>query len=282
MCGGVVPMARIERTDTLRPVTDEQPIFIPDGDLLIPQPQAAGPWFPGVQHGGAIAALVARAVEGVPSSVPMVTTRLSVDMSRRVPMGPTKVETDVVRNGLRLQAVECRYVVDGETVGRASAMRVRESTGISPPIDARPGDEALDSPASYPTYDSPFLNGITGFFKTFEGRQRVGEAEHSGFGTMWMRATQPLVAGEPNDPRVMVAAVADMMPSGDYGMDYEKYISINADLVVSLARPPEGEWLAYRSRVRGEGNGYGQADAALYDERGFVGRALKSLLVDLR
>ena len=104
-------MARIARTDTLRPVSDERPIFIPDGDLLIPQPEAAGPWFPGVQHGGAIAALVARAVEAVPSAVPMVTTRLMVDMSRRVPMGPTKVEAEVVRDGLRLQAVECQFGV---------------------------------------------------------------------------------------------------------------------------------------------------------------------------
>lgn len=275
-------MARIARTDTLRPVTDERPIFIPDGDVLIPQPEAAGPWFPGVQHGGAIAALVARAVEAVPSAVPMVTTRLSVDMSRRVPMGPTRVETAIVRDGLRLQAVECRYVVDGETVGRASAMRVRASAGISEPIELRPGDKPLDPPASFSVYDSPFLDAITGFFKTFEGRQRDGEGESVGDATMWMRATQPFVAGEPNDPRVMIAAVADMMPSGDRGLDYEKYISINSDLVVSLVRPPEGEWLAYRSRVRGEGNGYGQADAALYDERGFVGRALKSLLVDLR
>ena len=161
-------------------------------------------------------------------------------------------------------------------------MRVREASGISDPIDVRPGDEPLAPPASYPVYDSPFLEGITGFFKTFEGRQRGDETDPAGYSTMWMRATQPLVAGEPNDPRVMVAAVADMMPSGDRGLDYQKYISINSDLVVSLVRPPQGEWLAYRARVRGEGNGYGQADAALYDERGFVGRALKSLLVDLR
>ena len=173
-------------------------------------------------------------------------------------------------------------MVAGETVGRASAMRVRESAGISQPVDVRPGDEPLDPPLTFPAYDSPFLDAITGFFKTFDGRQRVGEAEHAGFSTMWMRPTQPFVAGEPNDPRVMIAAVADMMPSGDHGLDYEKYISINPDLVVSLVRPPEGEWLAFRARVRGEGNGYGQADASLYDERGFVGRALKSLLVDLR
>ena len=89
-------------------------IFIPDGDLLIPQPTACGPWFPGVQHGGAITGLIARAIEQTPAAQPMMLTRLTVDMSRKVPMGPTKVEVEVVRDGKRVQALECRYVVDGE------------------------------------------------------------------------------------------------------------------------------------------------------------------------
>jgi len=65
-------------------------------------------------------------------------------------------------------------------------------------------------------------------------------------------------------------------------LDYERMISINADLVISLHRPPEGEWLGFMAAVRGEGNGYGQADATLFDHRGRIGRALKSLLVDTR
>ena len=81
-------------------------IFIPDGDTLIPQPTAAGPWFPGVQHGGAVTGLMARAIEQVPAAQPMMLTRMSVDMSRKVPMGPTRVVAHVLRDGRRLTAVQ--------------------------------------------------------------------------------------------------------------------------------------------------------------------------------
>ena len=42
------------------------------------------------------------------------------------------------------------------------------------------------------------------------------------------------------------------------------------------------EWLGFTAAVRGDGNGDGQADATLFDHRGRIGRALKSLLVDTR
>ena len=100
--------------------------------------------------------------------------------------------------------------------------------------------------------------------------------------TGWMKMEKPFVGGESNDPRVLIAAVADMIPSGGSVLDYERMISINADLIISLHRPPEGEWLGFTAAVRGEGNGYGQADATLFDHRGRVGRALKSLLIDTR
>ena len=96
----------VHATDSLRRVSDA--VFVPQGDLLIPQSSAIGPWFPGVQHGGAIAGVFARAIERVPSAVQMTTTRLSIDMSRRVPMGPTRVDTEVVRDGKRIQAIEAR------------------------------------------------------------------------------------------------------------------------------------------------------------------------------
>ena len=262
--------------DTLLRVSDA--IFVPDGDLLIPQTPARGPWFDGVQHGGAIAAVVARAVERVPSVVPMVTTRLSIDMSRKVPMGPTRVDTEIVRDGKRIQAIECRYVVDDEIVGRATAMKVRAADGISVPNPDLPEDAIPSDPETHPENDFVF-NGPLDFAASFDFRRT---ADDLGRVTGWMKPEKQFVEGEPNDARIMVAAVADMIPSGGHVLDYEKMISINPDLVISLSRPPEGEWIGFVATVRGEGNGYGQADAVLYDHRGRVGRALKSLLVDER
>ena len=231
-----------------------------------------------MQHGGAVAAVVARAVEAVPSAVPMVTTRLSIDMSRKVPMGPTVVETDVVRDGRRIQAIECRYVVDGTVVGRASATRVRVAPGISVANPVLSEDDIPSDPESHPAITWSFA-GPLDFAASFDFRRTEDE---DGRVTGWMRMKREFVAGEPNDPRVLIAAVADMIPSGGSVLDYEEMVSINPDLVISLFRPPQGQWLGFTAAVRGEGNGYGQADAVLYDHRGAVGRALKSLLVDER
>ena len=76
----------------------------------------------------------------------MTTTRLSIDMSRRVPMGPTRVDTKVVRDGKRIQAIEARYVVDDEIVGRATAMRVRIAEGLSVPNPVLPEDLVPSDP----------------------------------------------------------------------------------------------------------------------------------------
>ena len=253
-------------------------VFVPQGDLLIPQPSAIGPWFPGVQHGGAIAGVFARAIERVPSAVPMTTTRLSIDMSRRVPMGATRVDTEVVRDGKRIQAIEARYVVDDEIVGRATAMRVRIAEGLSVPNPVLPEDQIPSDPDTHPVITWTFA-GPLDFAASFDFRR---SEDDDGRVTGWMKMKKAFVEGESNDPRVLIAAVADMIPSGGSVLDYERMISINADLVISLHRPPEGEWLGFTAAVRGEGNGYGQADATLFDHRGRIGRALKSLLVDTR
>ena len=93
----------VHATDSLRRVSDA--VFVPQGDLLIPQ-SSDRPVVPGVPRRDA--GVFARAIERVPSAVPMTTTRLSIDMSRRVPMGPTRVDTEVVRDGKRIQAIEAR------------------------------------------------------------------------------------------------------------------------------------------------------------------------------
>jgi hypothetical protein len=54
---------------------------------------------------------------------------------------------------------------------------------------------------------------------------------------------------------------------------------INPDLTLGLHRMPAGEWVC-RGRHRVEANGIGQAHSRLWDERGALGRAIQSLLLD--
>jgi hypothetical protein len=255
-------------------------IFIPDGDLLIPQPSACGPWFPGVQHGGAITGLVARAIEATPSAQPMMLTRLTVDMSRKVPMGLTRVDVEIVRDGKRVQALECHYVVDGEIVGRASAMRIRLDESVVADdqlLDPWPEDAPPPGPEGVPEMDIT-VHGID-FVHNFTMRREEPEPGRS---VSWLRLDVPFVEGEPTSPMTFAAAVADMIPSAGSVMDFQKYLSVNPDLSMHFHRIPEGEWIGHRALVRVSPNGFGQTDAHLFDQSGAIGRSLKSLLIDPR
>lgn len=258
----------------------DEAIFTPDGKHLIPSPSACGPWFPGVQHGGAIAGVVARAVEQTPAAGPMMLTRLTIDMSRKVPMGPTRVETDVVRDGKRVQALECRYVVDDDIVGRASAMRIRIDDSVVTP-DQRLAPWPEDAPPPGPDRIAEMRIEWDGadFVRNFSMHREEPEPGRS---VSWLRLNVPFVAGETTTPTMFAAMVADMIPSAGSVMAFEKYLSVNPDLSVHLHRLPAGEWLGHTALVHVSPDGFGQTDAQLFDATGAIGRSLKSLLIDPR
>ena len=198
---------------------------MPDGEWLIPQPNACGPWFPGVQHGGSIAGLFARAIERVESDVEMFTTRISIDMSRRVPMGPTKVETDVVRNGRRVQAIEARYIVSDEVAARATATRIRVDEDLSSEkigVGSRPEDLPPMRPEEVPVMEGLFVG--FDFVRNFVMRR---EQTASGGAMTWARldrqfvdrrtqhTVDPAVGCRRHDPERQFGAGLPRVPVGE-------------------------------------------------------------------
>lgn len=257
-------------------------IFIPDGDVLLPQPTAAGPWFPGVQHGGAVTGLIARAVEMMPSAQPMMLTRMSVDMSRKVPMGPTRVTAEVLRDGKRVQSLGIRYEVDDEVVARSTAMRIRiDDTVVAD--DQVPAPWPEDEPPRGPDGLDDIEITVHGadFIHNFTMRRHEDEAE-PGRSISWVRLEVPFVLGEETRPMTFAAAAADMIPSAGSIMDFDRYLSVNPDLSMQFHRVPEGEWIGNRSLVRVNRDGFGSTDAQLFDSTSSIGRSMKSLLIDPR
>jgi hypothetical protein len=49
-----------------------------------------------------------------------------------------------------------------------------------------------------------------------------------------------------------------------------------------LARPPVGEWIGLDAHTVPSDQGMGLAESAMYDERGRLGRAVQSLLLQRR
>ena len=103
----------------------DQPVFHQDGDFLQPTGLAAGPWYPGTQHGSAMLLMAALAAERYPSEIPRQVTRLTVDMMKAAPLSPVELVTEVRKGGRYTEALDISIRAEGEEFVRASALRYR-------------------------------------------------------------------------------------------------------------------------------------------------------------
>src|SRR5580704_13135374 len=100
-------------------------IYKVDGVTAQTSAFAGGPWDPKLQHGAAPSSLICWAVERLPSPAPMRVARLTVDLMRPVPVAPITIETEVLREGRKIQLVAIRLLAGDIEVVRATALRIR-------------------------------------------------------------------------------------------------------------------------------------------------------------
>jgi hypothetical protein len=254
-------------------------IYRIDGDTIHTSPRAGGPWDPGLQHGAAPSALVCWAVERLPSPVPMRVARLTVDLMRPVPVAPLAIETEVLREGRKIQLVAARLLAGGTEVVRATALRIRRETrelpdpATCPPHDFRPPE--LGHPPRSSMKATPFLEGIT--MSTVRGSfQQPGPA------AVWYRADLPIIDGAPISPLMCAAVAADFCNGTSAVLDFRQWTFINGDLTLSLAREPVGDWILLDAETWAGPDSIGIAAARLADRDGYFGRAVQSVLFEKR
>lgn len=262
----------------------------------------SGPWDPGAQHAGPPCALIARALEDDldPDRAGWIIGRVTYEILGSIPVGPLRVEVEVVRPGRSVELLEATLSAaggDGRALIRARAWRLRakplelpgEVGSLDPgsPLSSSgrpsgavgrppPPGECGDSPVYFPT------EGRIGWNTGLEMRRVCGDFDSPGPGVAWMRMRRPLVEGEDTSPLVRVLMVADAGNGLASPLDYRTHTYVNVDLTVAIHRPPEGEWICLDSVVVAEPTGTGISDSVLFDERGPVGRAGQTLLIDER
>ena len=101
-----------------------------------------------------------------------------------------------------------------------------------------------------------------------------------GPGTAWLRLRCPVVAGE-----ALVAVHAWPPPPTSAAASAircatRRHPGINADITISLHRHPVGEWICLESGAWVQPHGVGLAETRLHDERGPIGQAMQSLLIE--
>jgi len=202
---------------------------------------------------------------------------VTVDLMRPVPLVPLTLETEVLRQGRKIQLCTVRLKADGVLVAAANVLKVRCGQERLPPIPETrvelPGPEQSLA-ASGNFSGSPFVDGMS----LRPARSRLGVA---GPAAVWFRIERPLVEGSPVS-QAMRAVVASDFANGTAPLDFREWTFLNADLTVSMAREPRGDWILLDGESWIGPDGSGLSMARLADERGYFGRAAQSLVIERR
>jgi acyl-coenzyme A thioesterase PaaI-like protein len=259
------------------------PLFTPDGaaGAFAPAPAARGPWDPAMMHGGAPAALLARAIEACEPAEGLAVTRLTVEFLSAVPLGPVAVAAEVAKPGRRFQIVEATLRAGDRTACLARAVRLRRADQPGARA-AAPGAPPLPPPEA--GEDLPrFVGGDAEMFHPDAVQIRqVGGELGSGALAAWLRVRGELVPGEAPSPLARVAAAADFTNGLSWILPWEDWTFVNTELTIHLHREPEGEWIGLDARTHVGGTGAGLATGTLHDRRGPVGACAQALFVQPR
>lgn len=267
---------------------DHPGVYLPGEtpDIYHSTPLANAGWYEEGQHGGAISALVVGHVEqSVPTLTDMQVSRATIEIFKVIPLVPLRIETNVVREGKRIQHVEAHvYDEAGTLLSTVAVQRLRVADLPIPEPSAPP-------PLPFPSPDEidgrvgeawgVGARGSTMFHRhAMEIREVEGGFEQEGPGTVWMRMTKPIVAGRETTPLERIVATADFSNGISRALDIERWVFMNPDLTVHVSRYPEGEWIALSAESTYGHEGRGLATGTLWDTSGWLGRSTQTLYVD--
>ena len=263
-------------------------VYLPTGTPGTYQstPLANAGWYEEGQHGGAISALVAGHIEAeVPTLGEMQVSRVTVEIFRVVPLVPLRIETDVIREGKRIQHVRAEVYDQDETllsVANVQRLRVADlplpDSSAPPPLQIPQPDEIEHRVGDAWGVGT---SGKTMFHRhAMEVREVEGGFEEEGPGTVWMRLTKPIIAGREPTPLERMVATADFCNGISRSLDYDTWVFMNPDLTIHVSRYPRGEWIGLSAESTYAHEGRGLATGTLWDTTGWLGRSTQSLYLD--
>lgn len=242
-----------------------------------------GLWNADHQHAGPAIALVCRGIEqSAATQGHMHVARITANLLRPLPLGEVQLETGIAYAGRNVGHYEGRLLARGKEVARVTALVYREQSMALPeglpghPLPRAPKPVLDSEPIEFPVEDKQL-----GYADLIEARRATGTFFH-GPCAVWFRMRRPLVEGEPPSPYQLVAVAADSGNGISRILSFRRHSFVNSDLTINLLRCPAGEWICLDARTLLASNGCGHAESLLYDEQGYLGRALQTLAVSAR
>jgi hypothetical protein len=235
----------------------------------------SGPWSAEHQHGGPAAALLARAIEQLPAAPGLRVARITYELLGAIPVAGTfEVAAEIARDGRRVQHATATLALDGRTLVRAGAWRVRAGDHGAATAVHRPPP----LPATGPDADPPDHWRFP-YFLANEWRSVAGRTYEPGPATVWTRLSVPVVDDEEPTGLQRAVAAADSANGVSSALDFRTWRFIPPELTVHLLRDPVGPWICIDAETI-LAAGAGLCEARLFDGDGLVGRSAQALLVE--
>lgn len=295
-------MATPERSDLSDAITDHDglrraglptSLFTRDGDAFLPTALTTSPWSDDALHGGPVAALLADALEQVPTAGPMFPARFTLELLRPVGLEPMTIETRVVRGGRKVQVLEALLLpvrAPDAPVARASLQQIQRADVTIDPAVLDPNGPERDrppAPENCPRQHGAFTDrdvAVRYHNTAVEHRSPEALFLRDGPAVDWIRIIPDLLPDHPLTPLARVVGAADFGNGISRILPFPQYLFINPDLTVYLYRLPVDEHVCLDAITRldptaGAGS-VGLAESALFDRHGRIGRSLQSLLID--
>lgn len=246
-----------------------------EADRFASTVHTTGPWSPLTQHLGPPSALLARAMEALPTSAAMMIARVTIEILGPVPIAELEVSAAVDRPGRSVELLSAELRADGRPVARSRAWRILRSDSARVAADV---DEPLPPPDAGALMSRPAGWGA-GYLDVMEWRALEGNLGTPGPATVWARQGIPLVAGEQPTGLQRLLTVADSGNGVSNRLDPRKWLFINLDLTVHVYREPVGEWIALDAKTAIGPDGTGISTTVLHDSTGPLGRGAQTLLI---
>lgn len=205
--------------------------------------------------------------------------RLSVVLERPLPMAGFHITTSIRRDGRSVATVDALVTDDDHrTLAHAEGLLLK-AEGDAGPAEPEAAFGSSDDASPGKFVIERTLHGLPCFIHAVEARYPAGEDPSPGDTRLWLRCKVPLLPNEKPSPFQAICPLADCGNAIGRRQEPVHTLFANADLVISLHRPPVSEWFGMHAAGYWNSDGTGTSDASLHDAQGPVGRALQTLVL---
>lgn len=246
----------------------------PDGcEVLESTHRVEGPWGP-MQHGGAVAAILGRALDRCGPRPGTRLARVTVELLGPVAMGEVRLSSRIARPGRRIELVHADLQTrteagDWRTAATGSAWRlacqdtadVTRDAAASRPLPGPDTGGLMDQVLPRSWRQGGFVEALD--WRVSHRGERPGEATLA-----WASLTCELVEGEQPSPLELLMAVADTANGVGARLDPHRFLFLNTELTVHLHQPPRGRWFGVEAETSVGVDGIATSSAVLHGESG--------------